>query len=348
MQNAALEQAGREERIDMRSFERQRIELAPTVHLCPAASALERKGIHTDLGDHNRKVHRLNDMIRAILRTLHNIGDWLKQLKEVIFAQKVMKDPEDYSLDEVIAAYTDLRKKERGEWSWGAQNKGLQKDIDDMAHGVILMKQYHITTVRDLGLLLKATEKKAAGYKTVIKDKEHRIRDIDAILKAVKDMKELHPVMEACDRIFWDGKKKKYAEEHADEINRYKKAQRLLKKLNVILPINSKALKAEAEQLQADVEAVTPEVDSIHTVLTDLKFLRKMVRKVMPDALPYKNPQGQQPMEDTLETAANRRDLDSLLDASARNALRDPKHETKERQQHKKRKEETLESWTSN
>ncbi len=287
-------------------------------------------------------------MIRAILRTLHNIGDWLKHAKEVIFAQKVMKDPEDYSLGEVIAAYTDLRKKERGEWSRGAQNKGLQKDIDDMAHGVILMKQYHITTVRDLGLLLKATEQKAAGYKTAIKEKEQRIRDIDTILKAVKDMKKLHPVMEAYDRIFWDGKKKKYAEEHADEINRYKKAQHLLKKLNVTLPINSKALKAEAKQLQADVEAVTPEVDSIHTVLTDLKFLRKMVRKVMPDALPYKNPQGQQPMEDTLETAANQRDLDSLLDASARNALRDPEHETKEQQQNKKKKEETLESWTSN
>ena len=41
MQNASLEKAGREERIDMRSFERQGIELAPTVHLGPAAFASE-------------------------------------------------------------------------------------------------------------------------------------------------------------------------------------------------------------------------------------------------------------------------------------------------------------------
>ena len=48
MQNAALERAGRTERVDMRSFERQGIELAPTVHLGPAAFALEKKGIHTE------------------------------------------------------------------------------------------------------------------------------------------------------------------------------------------------------------------------------------------------------------------------------------------------------------
>ena len=43
MQNAALEDAGRTERVDMRSYERQGIETAPQVHLGPAAFALEKK-----------------------------------------------------------------------------------------------------------------------------------------------------------------------------------------------------------------------------------------------------------------------------------------------------------------
>ena len=87
MQNAALEKAGREERIDMRSFERQGIELAPTVHLGPAASALEKKGIHTDLGDHNRIVKAVNALLIAIKNKLKALLEWLTELTEVIHDQ---------------------------------------------------------------------------------------------------------------------------------------------------------------------------------------------------------------------------------------------------------------------
>ena len=55
-QNWFLEQAGRPERVDMRSFERQQNDLVPTVHLGPEASAMERRGIRTFLGDMNREM----------------------------------------------------------------------------------------------------------------------------------------------------------------------------------------------------------------------------------------------------------------------------------------------------
>jgi hypothetical protein len=54
--NAALERAQVEERVDHRSFARRGLEQAPTVHLGPAASALERRGVQTGVGDVNRAV----------------------------------------------------------------------------------------------------------------------------------------------------------------------------------------------------------------------------------------------------------------------------------------------------
>jgi len=54
--NAALERAGRSERIDHRSLEAQGVERAPTAHLGPQATAIERSGSATRIGDENRAV----------------------------------------------------------------------------------------------------------------------------------------------------------------------------------------------------------------------------------------------------------------------------------------------------
>ena len=111
MQNAALEQAGREERIDMRSFERQGIEQAPTVHLGPAAFVLEKKGIHTDRGDHNRAVAMINSLFRAVRQKISSLTDWLKELKETIAVHEKLERPEEFPLYDVLYAYCQLRKK---------------------------------------------------------------------------------------------------------------------------------------------------------------------------------------------------------------------------------------------
>lgn len=54
--NRALEQAGSKTRIDHRSLAEQGVERPAKIHLGSAAAAMERRGIKTDRGDHNREV----------------------------------------------------------------------------------------------------------------------------------------------------------------------------------------------------------------------------------------------------------------------------------------------------
>jgi ATP-dependent exoDNAse (exonuclease V) alpha subunit len=61
--NHALERAGRQERIDHRSLAEQGEERLPQVHLGPHASALERRGIPTEKGEHNRAVQEHNSVV---------------------------------------------------------------------------------------------------------------------------------------------------------------------------------------------------------------------------------------------------------------------------------------------
>lgn len=58
--NRELERAGRPERVDHRSYERQGLDREPGQHLGPAASAIERKGEATAPGDVNREIEARN------------------------------------------------------------------------------------------------------------------------------------------------------------------------------------------------------------------------------------------------------------------------------------------------
>ncbi|MDF2630019.1 MAG: MobA/MobL family protein [Symbiobacteriaceae bacterium] len=61
--NRALERAGVEGRIDHRSLKDQGSERLPQVHLGPHASALERQGVKTEKGNHNRTVQEHNGVV---------------------------------------------------------------------------------------------------------------------------------------------------------------------------------------------------------------------------------------------------------------------------------------------
>ena len=322
IQNAALEKAGREERIDMRSYARQGIEVAPTVHLGPAASALEKKGIQTALGDHNRFVKRINALFTAIRNKLKALREGLKEIAEIISDHEKLENPGDFPLYEVLIAYYDLREKQRWDWGYQARTKAGVKDLQDKSSLFNFMKDNDIYSINDFARLLNVTSGKLQEMEAAKRAQEKRIRDIDAILKADKTIHDLSPILEKYNSIFFTGTKEKYGQEHASEIEQVKKAQRLLYKLEMTRPIDRKTLKAEAKQLRAEVESIMPELEGIKAQLDQQMKIRSHVRKVLPEALTFKNENGQKRYEDISEEVQNKKELEALLEASAERVLR--------------------------
>jgi len=331
MQNAALKDAGRTERVDMRSFERQGIETAPQVHLGPAAFALEKQGIRTELGNHNNAVKHINNLFSAIRHKLKSMLDWLKELKKIISDHEKLESPGDFPLYQVLFAYYDLREKQRWDWHPGARSKAGLKDFKEKTSLFAFLQEREIYSVNDFGRLINDTNGKFREMDAARKSKEKRIRDIDAILNAVKTLKELNPIQEKYDHIFFKGAKEKYGSEHADELEKIKKARKLLYKLNVTLPINSKTLKAESTKLRGEVESMMPELESLKAELDQQMQIRSHIRKVMPELLAKKTKDGKQSFEDVSEEIQNVKELRELLEESAERALRhDPDPEPTE------------------
>ena len=315
LQNRFLERAGSEARVDMRSYERQGNELVPENHLGPSVSYLEKQGIKTEIGNLNRQIRKSNSLIASIRKAIKSLFDWIKECTKLLTDTKVIDNPDDYSLYDVLMAYIDLRKEERANWNSRAQSKSNIKDYEKVFHLARVMEEKGIYTVNDLGAFLDKTQQKSADLSKEIKSKEQRIRDIDAIFKAVDTMKSTRAVWEEYESIYWKGRKEKFKESHCDDLNAYRKAEYLLKKLQVTLPINRKELKQESARLSYEVESLTKQSSQIKQTLDELKHLRWLTRKVIPDALPVLI-DGKQSFNDQIESNSNHVELQELKEKS--------------------------------
>ena len=85
--NRALEAAGRPERIDHRSYERQGVEKIPTIHMGVAASQMERRGIQTEKGNVNRQITADNKLLKEIKARITRIYNWTKEQSEATPSQ---------------------------------------------------------------------------------------------------------------------------------------------------------------------------------------------------------------------------------------------------------------------
>ena len=66
--NGVTGEDGRTLRVDHRSYEKQGLDIEPTVHLGVHATAMERRGKKTELGDMNRDIQSSNDNRRVLRR----------------------------------------------------------------------------------------------------------------------------------------------------------------------------------------------------------------------------------------------------------------------------------------
>lgn len=319
-QNAALKAAGRMERVDMRSLERQGVEdRLPQKHLGPTASALERKGVSSERGDENRKIISVNKMLASLQKTVRGIA---------VSRQQIIESPDDYPLSEVISAYLDMRKDGRETWNRYAQKKGAVHDLKDGFKAVSFLSNHELYTVGQLGRYIAETQRTFSKIKAESTAKERRIRDIDALFGAIQIIRELKPIQQEYESIHWNGKREKFKAEHGEELNRLKKAiwlrEKLVKSLGLASPLDKEqrmALKAERTRLEAEREALLPKLEEVRAELAELNRIRYWTRKVIPDALPRVS-DGRISIEDAMETAGNRKKLEQVEDEAAQAVAR--------------------------
>ena len=285
IQNKYLELAGSAERVDMRSYERQGLDIIPTVHMGAAVSALERTGIETNIGNLNRDIKAANRMMNAIRSTIKNLRDWIADIvsatKEAFAEMEAEKKNASPDLSTLLRDYMNLRKAERSDWSRYGQQKGTADDLKAVSKALIYLKEHELFTLEDLDTALQGVNEKAQTINAEMKKASARMKVITGIQNAVADCKTHKAVHDKYLKIGWKARQAAFAESHKDELDSFNKAFRYLKKQGVDLNVNLDALQTEYDKLKATHSQLAGQLATVKEELQPMKDIRYWVGKVL-------------------------------------------------------------------
>ena len=125
--NRALANAGYQEEIDHRSYERQGLEKTPGIHLGKSACAMETRGIETERGEQNRLINRLNLEIQISRTELRNGGLTEPARRVADLLNIVLPDnATSYTLRDIIEA---LPKDSNAAWKLTSNAMSMMADM---------------------------------------------------------------------------------------------------------------------------------------------------------------------------------------------------------------------------
>ena len=285
VQNRYLEMSGSPERVDMRSYERQGLDIVPTVHMGAAVCALESKGIETNIGNLNRDIKAANRMMNAVRRTIKNLRSWIAEILEATKAAftetEADKKNTSPTLTALLSSYLNLRKAERSEWSRYGQQKGTVDDLKAVSQAMNYLQNHELFTLGDLDAALQGVNEKAGTISAAMKKAEKRMQVITGIQRAVADFKTHKAVHDKYLKIGWRTRQAAFAESHRDELDSFNKAFRYLKKQGVDLNVNLDSLQAEYSKLQATYTELAGQLAAAKEELQPMKDIRYWVSKVL-------------------------------------------------------------------
>ena len=279
LQNEYLERAGSTVRIDMRSYERQGVDKIPMVHLGPEASAMEKRGIHTYLGDMNRAIAKRNALIQNIKKGLAVVRDWLEKAHDEMVADKAERNAP--TIRSVLLDYVYQRNEHRADWSPSYKTKYFLEDFHRVKELAETMEQKGVYNVSDLTRMLCELEARSKAAGETIRRNTYRRKDIEKIVKAGEIYQTTKPIFDKWSRIHFPGAKAKFEEEHRDELAEHRKAYgRLMKQHGGKLELAPDEFVSELAKMQTEDAAAHMELEAIKDDLDKLRKIRSCVRKV--------------------------------------------------------------------
>ena len=138
MCNAKFAEKGIDVRIDHRSYERQGVDLLPTIHEGATVRAMEKKGIRTEKGEFNRWIRATNAVIRDIKKKIALLFDWIAE------AKAELAKPQAPDLVSLLNAYYTSRR--AGAYS----QKGKVSNLKEMNETFNYLRRNGIYSLEDL------------------------------------------------------------------------------------------------------------------------------------------------------------------------------------------------------
>ena len=242
--NRALEVAGRPERIDHRSYERQGIEKIPSIHMGVAASQMERKGIATEKGNINRQIAADNKLLKELKARVTRIYNWSKEQAAVEIPQ---------GGDSLVARLYEAQAKVNQDKA--RSRSGKIEALQENAKLLAFLQGNGINSMQELYEKVSAMNSAYYDLRGKIVKTERRLAVLDERLEMCAQYDRYRAVRQKSDKVK-PRKREKYQQEHRAELADFEAAEHFLKDLKASgEAITPKAWRTEAAKLTMQKDA---------------------------------------------------------------------------------------------
>ena len=200
-------------RIDHRSYERQGIDQAPTVHEGVAVRQMEAKGIATDKGERNRWIRSANAMLRTLREKIKALTIWLTELRA---------ESQQPTLAALLTDYYDARN--AGAWSRTAKVSNLKR----FAAAAAYLQENDLHTLDDLQNHLDLLRKSLHDVKSNLDAEHSRMKELRDLLRYADQYERFKPVHDQLSALKWKAKREQFETEHESELRQFYLARRKL------------------------------------------------------------------------------------------------------------------------
>ena len=262
--NHALEAAGRPERIDHRSYERQGIDKIPSIHMGPAVSQMERRGIQTVKGSINRKIAADNKLLKEIKARITRLYNWSKE------------QADQTESNESILGFLFQARQDTAPTSNYVKVKALKENVAVFN----FLQANGITSIQGLFNKIAAMNGDYYSLRGEIVSKERRISALNERLEMWRQYQKYKPVRQKLDKIA-PGKREQFEQHHRADLALFDVAHRYLDTLKASgEAITPKAWRTELQKLTAEKDADYLKMRAMREDIKAAEMLRKNAERL--------------------------------------------------------------------
>ena len=291
--NAKFAEKGIDVRIDHRSYERQGVELLPTVHEGATVRAMEKKGIRTEKGEFNRWIKATNAVIRDIKKKITLLFDWIAE------AKAELAKPQAPNLVSLLNAYYTSRN--AGAYS----QKGKVSNLKEMNETFNYLRKNGIYTLEDLESHVNEHSAATESLKKTLDEQTARMKAIKRLYDSSAAFQSLKPVYDSLHKIKFEKPRAKYKAEHETELKQFYAARR---KLTGEFPDGKVDMKKLTEEYDELEQAHNTTYGEFKTVRDDLHRLWK-VKSCVDTAARFNERTEEQMLQNRPQTRQKKEDM---------------------------------------
>ena len=289
--NEYLEKNGIVKRIDPRTFEDQGREELPQIHLGTASYQMEKKGIKTERGNHNRKIIAFNLEFKKLKEELSKLTFWIGSLVGKLQSKydeykKEKKDElenkaELFNLYEYISIYHDLQGEKAKELKPYASNKKMAADLRRFSKAIYYLRDNKLQTIADLQEKIGTLQSENKNIHQEVKVKSKRIENLNKCFTYADIIKDNKATYDE-----WNNKtlfKDSFYNSHKEEIDKYKRARAILEKITGSSAIKSKDWQKEMKSLEDEITKLNKQSQAIKEEYENINHIKYAVKIVNDD-----------------------------------------------------------------